>query len=193
MKKFIVLSLAATTILGGAAFAHDHMDKEPLQAQPVTTVTETTIVEQQELPNYNKVNFMDFDLNEDGVLNRDEVGEKLFYIFDTDGNEVVDNVEMKDPRVLSFVPMEKETVQVVNFHDTPQADIVTVTYETFLKSSSLIRYDEDKDGLSPLDFLGKTFLEVDVKDDKVIDLEEWKRAYADVIKPLHEEDFIYND
>lgn len=38
---------------------------------------------------------------------RREVGEKLFFLFDIDGNRVIDNVEIKKNQVITVVPFEK--------------------------------------------------------------------------------------
>ncbi len=140
----------------------------------------------------NVVNFMDFDLNKDGALSHDEVGESLFYIFDRDGNEVIDNIEMKRIGVLAFSPMEKKTIAIVDYRVADKPTKTTVTEEEFMKASNLNKFDENGDGLTPLDFLGMTFNRVNVKRDNVIDMYEWKRAYADSVRPRHEEPFNYN-
>jgi len=43
--------------------------------------------------------------------------------------------------------------------------------------SGLARFSKSPGGLSPEDFAGKSFLEMDVNKDGVIDLKEWKGAY----------------
>lgn len=139
------------------------------------------------------IDFQSFDLNGDGVIARDEVGEKLFEIFDRDGNHVIDNVEMKKPSLIVFTPMEKTTVEVINYHQEDKPIKTTVTHEEFLHASRLSHFDKNADGLSPLDFLGIPFNQLNVKDDAVIDLYEWKRAYAQSVTPLHMEDFNYNN
>lgn len=154
--------------------------------------TETSITTgPQDMPGMNRVNFMDFDLNQDGVLSQSEVGEKLYRLFDLDGNQVIDNKEMETISVLTIIPMEKETIEVENYPLTGE-EKVSISTEEFMKTSKLIAYDKQKDGLTPLDFLGKKFNQVDVKNDKVIDLEEWKRAYEELTKKPHEESFRYN-
>src|SRR5690606_17573665 len=164
-----------------------------LTDERVTQSVETTVITgPKPVLGMEPVNFMDFDLNGDGVLARDEVGEKLFRSFDLDGNQVIDNIEMETVNVMTFIPMEKETIEVVEYYDGEQPEQVSISREEFLETSQLIAFDEDKDGLSPLDFIGKPFNQIDVKNDKVIDLEEWKRAYEELTKKPHEENFRYN-
>lgn len=190
MKHVLMVCVA----LGALAFQPAYAETAATEkAKSDITVTEKTTVQQKELPNYRETRFMDFDLNGDGTLSRDEVGEKLFEIFDRDGNEVIDNKEMHHVGVLSFIPMEKETIQVVDYDIPGMKDKVNVSYEEFMEKSNLIKFDKDEDGLTPLDFIGKPFNQIDVTRDKVIDLAEWKRAYAASVKPLHEEQFYYNN
>src|SRR5262245_53334043 len=96
-KKALLLTAAICAVsLPGVAWAE--------------TVTTKTTVEQRTVPNVKEVNFIAFDTNEDGIYTMKEVGEKLFYIFDTDGNEVIDNVEIDNKNVMTIIPMKKETV-----------------------------------------------------------------------------------
>ena len=164
-----------------------------LQSEPGARQV-TTKVEIEPVPMEDKksVRFMDFDMNGDGSLSQDEVGEMLFSIFDRDGNRVIDNVEMEKVGVLSFTPMVKKTVDMVSYDSNGTPEKVTVTEEEFMKRSQLIKFDKEEDGLTPLDFLGMPFNKVNVRDDGVIDMYEWQRAYAAIIKPLHEENFNYN-
>lgn len=185
MKNFTVSCAVMALLLASPALAET--------PNTGVTITEKTIVQQKHMPEYTEVSFMDFDLNGDGTLSRDEVGEKLFELFDRDGNEVIDNIEMKIVGVMSFIPMEKETIEIIDYHTPGMEDKIKVTQQEFLETSSLTKFDKEEDGLTPLDFLGKRFIQVDVTDDKVIDLKEWKRAYADLVKPLHEEQFYYNN
>ncbi len=198
LKLFLPLITLSTLTLLPLSNAHADSDRlqekanKILQSEPGAT---QVIVKEEVAPattDKDVVNFMDFDLNKDGVLSRDEVGEKLYKIFDRDGNEVIDNIEMKKRSVMVFTPMTKKTIEIIDYEYSPQPEKRTVTEEEFLEASQLIKFDKDKDGLSPLDFLGMSFNRVDVHTDKVIDLYEWKRAYAASVKPLHEEQFSYN-
>lgn len=143
--------------------------------------------------NKRTINFMDFDLNNDGVLARDEVGEKLFYIFDKDRNHLIDNIEMKKIGILVFTPMKKKTIEVIDYNSADKSQKVSVNEEEFLEKSQLSKFDQGEDGLSPLDFLGMTFNKVDVRSDHMIDLYEWKRAYAASVRPRHMEAYSYNN
>ena len=144
--------------------------------------------------NQNSIDFSDLDLNKDGIFARDEVGEKLFTIFDRDGNGVIDNIEMKRISLKVRAPMEKTTIETIDYRTPGKEQTTRISHEEFLKESKLARFDKEKDGLSPLDFLEMSFYQVNVnRTDGVIDLYEWKRAYAESVKPMHMESFIYNN
>lgn len=156
------------------------------------TVTKETTVTQKELPGTNKVNFAAMDLNHDGILSRSEVGRKLFYIFDADGNEVIDNIEFDKPKVLTVIPLEKKELTMVDFDDDGIADVTKYTSEDFANFSMLNRFDKDNDGLSPEEFLGQSFLKTDTNRDKTIDIEEWRAAYIASVSPLAAKQYRYN-
>jgi hypothetical protein len=142
------------------------------------TVRQNTTVTQVEIPNAEKIDFSAFDLNKDGVLSRAEVGEKLFYVFDVDGNHVIDNIEFNRKTVLTFIPMESQTVTAYDFNDDGHPEVTKVTYSTFMERSGLARFEKTSDGLAPSDFLSpRAFNQLDVNKDKVIDIAEWKGAY----------------
>lgn len=205
--KFFLMTLMTLTVLNISASRAEDMvgttaiDPDAIQAraeellhsEPGATEAKVRVeVSQDKDPNRTQLNLWDFDLNKDGVLDRDEVGEKLFKFFDTDGNEVIDNKEMLKPSIIVFTPMTKKTIEMVNFQSDGQPVKETVTEEKFLQRSNLAKFDTDKDGLSPLDFLSKPFNVVNVHKDGVIDLYEWKRAYAASVRPMHLEYFNYN-
>lgn len=157
------------------------------------TVTTRTTVTQTELPQGQKVDFKAFDVNRDGILSMEEVGERLFYLFDTDGNEVIDNIEFDRNAVLTIVPMEKETMRLVDFDDDGRTDVAAYDYDTFVQQSRLIMFDRDYDGLSAQEFIETGFLKLDADDSNAIELEEWKRVYADQIAYTHNLQGTYND
>lgn len=154
----------------------------PLAVQAQTVVKDTYTM-QEDLPNTRKVNFSEFDLNKDGILSRAEIGEKLFYIFDTDGNQVIDNLEYKRPMVLTIIPMKKQEITTIDFDNDGIADSATYNQETVLEQSMLARFDKDMDGLSAKDFLGRVYWQLDDNKDKTVDLKEWKETYIEVTTP----------
>lgn len=177
-KKFLL----TTTVL--ALFAG------PALAQTVTT---TTVVKQTELPpQIEKTDFMAFDLNKDNILSMQEVGKKLFYIFDTDGNEVIDNIEFDQKRVLTIIPMEKQVLTYVDLDNDGRTDEATITHETFIQKSGLIVFDEDLDGLSAADFIKLSFLQLDDNNSKVVELDEWEKAYTAMTHYPNAEQDRYN-
>lgn len=148
----------------------------------------------ENMPDGNTFSLEGLDLDKDGILTRDEVGEKLFRVFDRDGNLGIDNIEMEAPSLIVFSPMEKKRTVVIDYfaEDKPKKKIVTT--EEFIQESGLGRFDKDADGLSPSDFLQMSFNEVNVKDDIIIDLYEWKRAYVNSLRrPIHMENYNYNN
>lgn len=149
-------------------------------------------VEPKSVSNHTRINFSELDINKDGVFSREEVGEKLFEVFDRDGNQVIDNLEMKRVGLITLSPMTKKTIETIDYHSTGTPQKVRVNEEEFYSKSKLSMFDKNDDGLSPLDFLDMSFNKVDVRRDNVIDLYEWKRAYAVSVKRKHEEDFNYN-
>jgi hypothetical protein len=179
MKKYM-LTISALALLGGIS-----------SAQAETIRTQTTI-SPVPLEDVNTVNFSEMDINRDGILSRTEVGEKLFYIFDTDGNMVVDNIEFRQKRVYTIIPVEQKTVVSTDFNDDGIADETKMTYDSFIRESGLMRFDEDKDGLSPEDFIQQSFLSLDDNEDGTLDVEEWKEAYVASRRPLSAEQERYN-
>lgn len=147
------------------------------------TVTTKTVVSQKEMSNVKEINFSAFDVNNDGILSMAEVGEKLFYLFDTDGNEVIDNIEYNNKNVMTIIPMEKQTFTFVDYNNDGIADDKTYTYETFIQQSRLMRFDKNMDGLSPEEFIGDSFLKLDDDKSKAIELEEWKEGYLVSVRP----------
>lgn len=173
--KFFLASTAITLFL---------LQTIPVQAEEGTVVRSTIVTKtQQVMPETGTriVNFMDFDLNGDNVLSTFEVGEMLFKLFDSDGNGVLDNVEYERRNVMTLVPMEKETIVTFDFDNDGKPDEVQHTYETFMEATQLTRFDNNGEGLSPRDFAGKSFLEMDINRSKMIELNEWRGAYIESI------------
>lgn len=138
------------------------------------------------------VNLMDFDLNGDKILTRAEVGQKLFKLYDTDGNNVIDNIEFERPAVLTVLPVEKTTTISYDFDGNGSIDQQDRTYQTFLDYTSLSRFDGDKDGMSPHEFTNRYFNIADINNDKVVDLDEWIGSYNATVDAKNKEDARFN-
>ena len=164
-------SLAVATMMAAAA---------PAAAE---VITKDTYVVQKDLPDTKKVNFSEFDLNKDGILSRAEIGTKLFYIFDTDGNEVIDNIEYKRPMVLSIIPMEKQEIKTIDFDDDGVADATSYNKEEFFERSMLARFDKDSRGVSAQSFLDRVYWQLDDNKDKTVDIKEFREAYIKSVSP----------
>ena len=150
------------------------------------TVTTKTTIQQKDIPDVNKVNLTAFDIDKNGVLTMREVGSYLFGVFDTDGNGSIDNIEFKKKRFMTIIPMEKETLKLVDSNNDSNAEVVEQSYESFIKQSMLMRFDDNKDGLSPNEFIGKGYEVLDDDEDRLINHEEWQEAYLQTVLPVNE-------
>lgn len=150
----------------------------PAAVQAETVVTQTYI-QTKDSENINNIDFSDFDVNEDGSYSMAEVGEKLFYIFDTDGNQVIDNIEWNKVNFYTITPMEVESFRYVDDTNDGGFKLADYNYDVFYKESGLIKFDEDKDGLSASEFIGEGFEVLDTDEDKMISLREWQRVYLE--------------
>jgi len=181
--KLLCLSGAAALALGCGLAA---------SANAQTVVKQTTVT-QKELADTNKVNFAAMDLNQDGILSRAEVGRKLFYIFDTDGNEVIDNIEYTKEKVLTIIPLERQELTMIDFDDDGVPDATKFTSEEFANYSMLNRFDKDSNGLSAEEFIGMPMLKLDTDRSKVIEIAEWRDAYIKSLSPLSAKQYRYNN
>lgn len=218
MTRTIILSGAAVLALGAfvAGVTPAHADKVKTTTTTTTTmpdpagsgtVERTTVVEEKEttpvtvtkttavtpkiIEGAIPVNFAYLDVNADGILSRKEVGEKLFFLFDTDGNKVIDNVEIKKNQVITLVPLEKTQLTMIDFDDDGKADVVDVTSDQFMDYSMLNRFDKDNDGLSAEEFIGHSALELDTDKSGVVEYPEWKEAYDRSVTPEAAKQFRY--
>lgn len=178
-----------TTVRGKNVITETTKVKE---VSPANIVKTETLVTQKDIPNTNRVNLLDFDLDGDGVLTRKEVGEKLFYMFDTDGNMILDNIELNRVGLITLIPMEKTTIKMVDIGANGRVEEKIVNTDEFLSESRLIAYDQNRDGLTPREFIGVSFNRLDKNNDKAVDIEEWKEAYADFVKPSFQRQSHYN-
>jgi hypothetical protein len=122
-------------------------------------------------------NTAEFDINNDGVLSTAEVGEKLFAMYDFDGNGMIDNLEYERNAVVTVVPVEKNTTITYDFNGDGIAEQQEKVYENFLRYTQLSRFDGDLDGLSPREFVARGYLEADIDGDKLISKKEWQGSY----------------
>ncbi len=193
-SKTLMLSAAALiTMAATPTFAQTHTEVEIKAEAPISTVTTETLVTQKEIPNTRKTNFSAFDLNMDGVLSMKEVGTKLFYVFDTDGNEVIDNIEFKHRQIMTIIPMEENTYTYMDWNSDGATDQATYTYDTFFQTSGLARFDKNMDGLSAQEFIGASMLEMDDDKSGMIEIGEWKEAYEGLKSNKASEQERYQD
>lgn len=181
----LLAALAGGTIMASSPVGAQTQTVTTTHTQaPTVTTTKDTFITQQEQSGTIKVNFSDFDANKDGSLSRNEVGGKLFYIFDTDGNQVIDNIEYTKAMVLTIIPMEKKEITTIDFNDDGIPDNTSYSQEEFFEQSKLARFDQNKNGLSAQEFLDRrVYWSLDDNKDKTVDIEEWKRAYIASLQP----------
>lgn len=155
-----------------------------------TTSTETywrTEEHSTGTPGARIINFIQFDMNNDRILSINEIGVMLFKLYDTDGNQVIDNIEYERRAVVTVLPMEKNTVVSYDFDGDGLADKTQYTQETFSRETLLTRFDANKDGLSPHEFMDMHFNEADVNNDKVVDEKEWRGSYIPRLDKLNKQ------
>lgn len=212
MRKTLLFSVAAFALCVGAApvMAQDAVvvtetiapqsqtvvavEAETVPVAPVVTgtvVTQTTASTVAD-PDATQINFMDFDLNGDLVLTREEVGKQLFYLFDTDGNEVIDNVEFDNENVITMSPVVLERTVLVDFNGDGIVDAGDYTVDSFMAHTNLSAFNDGDSRLSAKNFIEAGFLNTDVNDDTVIDINEFQDAYIASLAPLSANQEIYN-
>lgn len=150
------------------------------ETAPVTTRSEMHVQTQEKTiaaDGTRLFSISDFDINKDGVLTTTEVGEKLFGMYDFDGNGMIDNNEYEKNAVVTVTPVEKTTTITYDFNGDGVAEQQEKVYENFLHYTQLARFDGDKDGLSAREFVGRGYLEADIDGDKLISKKEWQGSY----------------
>jgi Ca2+-binding EF-hand superfamily protein len=150
--------------------------------QPVVTTVKTEITtpgEERIISGRGErtLTFADFDMNHNGILSMNEVGIKMFRIYDLDGNGVIDSNEYKENTIVTLTPTEKTTITSYTIEDEESGDKTTYTRESFMEESRLTRFGTVKKGLSPSEFVGRAFNLVDVNRDHAIDVKEWQGTY----------------
>lgn len=142
-----------------------------------TVTTHTTTEPGAVKPGTRVIHLEDFDTNGDHILSTREIGDVLFKLYDTDGNDVIDNNEYERPAVLTVAPVEKTTTIQYDFNNDGIADKEVTTYDQFMENTQLSRFDKNHDGLSAHEFTGKAFNIVDVDKSKAIEMKEWQGVY----------------
>jgi hypothetical protein len=209
-KKCLAVALSLLFLLpAGAQAAETTVTKSVTERTPDSTSTTSTTVttetpatsktemhwetEEHAAPTGARViNFADFDLNRDGLLSLDEIGRMLFKLYDTDGNEIIDNKEFERRAVVTVLPMERNTVISYDFDGDGRPDETKYTYQTFMQDTLLSRFDANKDGLSPHEFTNRFFNEADINNDHAVDLKEWQGSYTAAIDKANKERARFN-
>jgi len=190
---FKTLSLATVTILAlsvsSLAMAEtmktmEEPDSTNIKAKSVTTTVVTTPAESS---------IMAYDLNNDGMLSAIEIGNKLFYQFDRDGNESLDNIEWNRPMMVNLAPMKTVTVTKMDIDGDGVEDDEVIEIDTFMEATGLDRFDNDGNGLSPREFTGKSVLQMDTDKSGLIEMKEWKKVYTQTRSPKAANNAIYNN
>ncbi len=175
-KLFFTTAMIAAT--SGAAIAN-------------TVVTEK-YTQTKELNDVKQIQFSKFDENNDGQYSMPEVGKTLFYMFDTDGNEVIDNMEWNNENVMTIIPVEETKFQYIDTDNDGMTDIQINSYDEFYTVSGLMAFDKNQDGLSAEEFIDEGFEVLDDDQNKVISLEEWQEVYLKT-RMEHNQPENYND
>lgn len=160
---------------------------------PSQTVTVGETVTTTTTPATTTLTMAELDANNDMILSMEEVGERLFFIFDQDGNEVIDNIEFDNNAVLTMRPVDVQKYTYVDVNNDGTIESSSYTYEMMFEQSGLARFDNDADGLSPADFLETSFLETDDNKDKTIDLQEFQEIYIASRSPKSAEQERYQN
>lgn len=177
-----ILALALTLSLAALpAFAAEETVTTTTTTSKQSTQTETVIEPGKPEKGSRAIHFEDYDLDHDGQLTRAEAGEMLFRLYDTDGNQVIDDGEYKRPAVLTMSPVTKRTKTVVDADGDGTPDKEDVTEEDSRVSTMLSQYDPDGNGLSPQEFTGKPFNKIDVNRSNVVEKKEWQGVYDEKI------------
>lgn len=178
----------------GSPMAAGIVTQETVIEDVVTKRTITdTYIQQRETPAMKKVDFAAFDINGDGQLSHPEIGEKLFRIFDTDGNHVIDNIEYTKPMVMTVIPMVKREIVTVETAADGKVVETKTSEEEFYKQSMLHKFSDNPAGLSAQDFLSRNYWSLDDNGDKMIDVKEWKDAYTESLRPSAANPNRYNN
>lgn len=192
-KKFLT---SAATVAGvlfmaqGAVHAQALVAEEGVVTQRIHTVTEERPIVPKD--GTRMVNLADYDVNNDGVLSRRETGEMLFKLLDSDGNQIIDNIEFEKRNMMTIAPMERETVVSYDFDNDGKPDRIERSTEVVTQQTMLSAFDKDGAGMSPKDLAQKEFLNMDINRDRAIDIYEWRGAYDKAIDEYNRSQARFN-
>ncbi len=167
-------------------------DEEEIIYSTPRTITTREYIEPRVIPGARALDFRDLDFNRDGILSRREVGQRLFHVFDTDGNGVIDNIEYGRNSITTIIPLERTQLTMIDLDDDGRPDMTDVTREQFMDYSMLARFDDSGRGVSPESFLRKNFYVVDTDKSGVIEWKEWREVYDRSRSPLNARQYRYN-
>lgn len=170
MKYFVLAPLVAAAAM---------IALPALSAETVETTTQQV----PPPPTKRIINLKEFDLDGNGILSTDEVGEMLYKVFDTNLSGALEPEEYKNKSMLTVVPMEKTVTVTYDFNNDGIPDKTVNTAETFMQETQLAKFDKNKDGLSPEEFVSLPFEDADMDRDGKVDLAEWRSAYINMVNP----------
>lgn len=181
--RSMLLAAASVALIGHFTIGAAHAE----------TIKTTKTVVQQDLPGVKKFDINTFDTNKDGIISLEETGDHLFYLFDLDSNDIIDNIEFKKRTILTVIPVKEETMTFRDYNDDGHPEMSKYSYSTYIKKSGLYMFDKNKDGLSPQDFVNESFLEMDKNHSHVIEPDEWREAYVKSHLPEAAKQYRYNN
>jgi hypothetical protein len=179
LKTLTLTSVATMALMLGATAVRADMvvEKTTTETMPVSTDSSVTTTTTKTVTTTDPRVISLADFNKNGVMSRDEVGRALFKLFDTDGNGVIDSNEYERKIIISFAPMERSTVVTYDVDSDGNVEKTQRTYETFMHDTLLSRFDNNKEGISAHELIGRDFNDVDVNHDHQVDLKEWQGTY----------------
>jgi hypothetical protein len=179
MTRFTKTSVAIIALMIGTApaFADTAVQKTVTVTTPAVSTSTVTTTNSVSTTGPRAIGLLEFDMNSDKILSRDEVGHTLFKLYDTDDNNVIDNNEYERRLLVTVKPVEKSTTVSYDFDGDGIADKTQITDEVFMRETLLTRLDTNKDGLSAHEFADRDFMAADVNKDHAIDLKEWQGSY----------------
>jgi hypothetical protein len=155
-------------------------------AVPVGTTTTTVVTR--------PVTFYYYDTSHHNIVANAELTEPVFKIWDTDGNDSIDNHEYYNNAMVMYEPVEynKRTYQDIDMDGLPE-----LTKEEYtIRLQKLPGYPtlntDKKDGISVYEFTGFGFQAADLDDNNQVSYDELRKAFYGQAR-LASEPTLYND